>query len=414
VIRYTLDGTMPTAEHGASYEGPIRVAGTATIQAVALLDGLAASPPTAGTYLVEGSSRPGLSTFHWGNSLTQTTSQFANYARTAGYAHKSAIFGRPGAWTKELWDVGLNQEKGRADQAWNSLARVDHLTVQPRDFNIAEEADYDIRFFRMAREKTPDVQPWLYCEWTEMKRQRPTDKGEVRSSQMRQTYPALTWEESMAAMLLYVEELRREIAGTYTDGKPPRVLPTALAMGWIKNMIDRGRLPGVAPGSFYPLLFNDQVHPTVNPLIHEHGNGGYLVDLTWFAAFYRESPEGRVLPIGTTFTREQAAILQRLAWDVIRNYPDCGLYEEGTTPVGGPEASPAPGPIGEVTAVTLSSTTPGAWFRYTLDGATPSRTSGYVYCGVVSVRPGMTLKAVAYQSGMADSPVAEFPYPATR
>jgi hypothetical protein len=48
---------------------------------------------------------------------------------------------------------------------------------------------------------------------------------------------------------------------------------------------------GAAPGSFYPLLFNDQVHPTVSPLNNEHGNGGYLVDLTWFAAFYRESPE---------------------------------------------------------------------------------------------------------------------------
>ena len=26
-----------------------------------------------------------------------------------------------------------------------------------------------------------------------------------------------------------------------------------------------------------------------------------------------------------------------------------------------------------------------------------------IYCGVISVRPGMTLKAVAYRSGMADS-----------
>ena len=25
--------------------------------------------------------------------------------------------------------------------------------------------------------------------------------------------------------------------------------------------------------------------------------------------------------------------MQKLAWDVVKNYPDCGLYEEGTTPV---------------------------------------------------------------------------------
>ena len=62
--------------------------------------------------------------------------------------------------------------------------------------------------------------------------------------------------------------------------------------------------------------------------------------------------------------------------------------------------------------MTITSATPGAWFRYTLDGTQPARTRGYIYCGVVSVRPGMTLKAVAYRSGMADSPVAATPYPA--
>ena len=38
------------------------------------------------------------------------------------------------------------------------------------------------------------------------------------------------------------------------------------------------------------------------------------------------------------------------------------------------------------------------------------RTRGYVYCGVVSVRPGMKLKAVAYRSGMADSVASEAAY----
>ena len=62
--------------------------------------------------------------------------------------------------------------------------------------------------------------------------------------------------------------------------------------------------------------------------------------------------------------------------------------------------------------MTLVSATPGAWFRYTLDGTDPTRTRGYVYCGVVSLRPGMTLKAIAYKSGMADSLVAQTEYSA--
>jgi hypothetical protein len=427
VIRYTLDGSWPTAEHGAVYTGPIHIDKTTTIEAAAFLEGRAPSMPMEMTYLLPGSSRPGVSTADIGNSLTGTTGGFFRFARSAGYDHKSIAFLRPGAWTKELWGIAsgevvndktaLAKEKGNLkkgmtvwDDFWPKVRAVDILTLQPRDFDIDEEAGYEIKFIKLFRQKSLDLQPWIYCEWTEMKRERPTDKGEVPTSQMKKTFPALTWEESMGAMLLYVEELQQRIGQRYHDGKRPRVLPSALAMGWIKNMIDAGKFPGVKPGSFYPLLFNDQVHPADSP-IHGSANGAYLVDLTWYSAFYRESPEGKVLPVETTFTPQQSAVIQRLAWDVIKNYPDCGLYEEGSTPVGKPEFAPAPTSIHDVTPVTLSSSTPGAWFRYTLDGTTPTRTRGYVYCGIISVRPGMTVSAVAYKSGMADSDMVSVTYP---
>ena len=204
----------------------------------------------------------------------------------------------------------------------------------------------------------------------------------------------------MGAMLLYMEELQHRLNPQLAEGKRARIIPSALAMGWIRNMIDHGKFPGVKPGEFYPLLFNDQVHPADAP-IHGTANGAYLVDMTWFSAFYREAPEGKVLPIETSFTPEQARIVERLAWDVIKNYPDCGLYEEGTQPCAKPEIT-SDGKI-----ITLKSATPGAWFRYTLDGTTPTRTRGYVYCGVISVQPGIQVKAVAYKSGMADSAVME-------
>jgi hypothetical protein len=392
-IRYTLDGSAPTATHGLTYTLPIRADKTTTIVAVALLEGRAPSPQAIGTYLITPTSKPGFSTFHLGNSLTQTTAQFAKYAGTAGYRHEAHIFAMPGAPTIKLWNVGLKDEKERWDKIWNSVPRVDHLTLQPRDFNVPEEADYCIRFINLAREKSPDLQPWLYTEWTEAVRQRPTDKGEVPSSQMKKLYPALTWEESMSAMLLYVEELQTEIAKTYHDGKRPRVLPSALAMGWVHHLIETGQFPGLAPGSFYPVLYRDQVHP--NP------NGAYLVDLTFYSAFYRESGENKVLPIATDWTQEQAHLLERLAWDVIKNYPDAGLYEEGTKPVAKPQFKP------EGNTITLHCKTEGAWFRYTLDGTEPTRTKGYVYCGLISKQPGIKLKAIAYKSGMKDSEVVE-------
>ena len=76
-IRFTLDGSLPSAENGSDYTGPIRIAGLTTVEAVSLKEGLAPSPPSVETYLV----RPGLSTFHVGNSLTNVTSQFKRSMR---------------------------------------------------------------------------------------------------------------------------------------------------------------------------------------------------------------------------------------------------------------------------------------------------------------------------------------------
>jgi len=106
-----------------------------------------------------------------------------------------------------------------------------------------------------------------------------------------------------------------------------------------------------------------------------------------------------------------ACRIERLAWEVVKNYPDCGLYEEGTVPCDRPTFSASPSKSKEVSRITLSSATPGAWFRYTLDGTEPTRKRGYIYCGVVSVRSGMTIEAIAYRSGMADSPVTAATYP---
>jgi hypothetical protein len=398
-IRYTLDGTAPGHANGLLYAEPIAIDKTTTVTAAAFKEGLAPSPPAYGTYLIGAPDQHEMITFHLGNSLTGTTARFADYARTAGYRHRYVSFTSGGAKTNQLWDFKEGTRKDDWEKLMARLPRIDHLTFQPRDFNIAQEAEYDVKFLNLLRKVAPDLQPWLYAEWVEKARQRPSDKGLVPSYQMKTLYPALTWEESMAAMLLYMEELQHTLAALDHEGKRARVLPSALAMGWIKNMIDQGKLPGVAPGSFYPLLFRDQVHP--------NDNGGYLVDMTWFAAFYRRSPVDKVLPVRTTLTAEQAAVMQRLAWDVIQNYPDCGLYERGSTPAAAPEFVPSAS-TSEATPVTLSSATPGAWFRYSLDGTTPTRDRGYVYCGVVSVKPGMTLTAVAYKSGMADSPVARW------
>ena len=394
VIRYTLDGTIPTAKSGIVFDKPFTIEKNAMITAVAFSDALAPSPAALSTLWVGKQPHPPMNSFHVGNSLTGNASRFKTFIRTAGGRDDFPAYLIGGSLTVKLWNESHGADQARWDETWaKAVHPLDYFTMQPRDFNVAEEAEHCTRFIKLVREKSPDVQPWLYAEWVEMPRGRPTDKGTVPSYEMKKTFPALTWQESMGAMLLYNEEVQHQIAAQYHEGTPVRIIPTALAMGWARTLIDQGKFPGVQPGeaNFYATLFADQVH--VNEA------GCYLVGLTWYAALYRESPEGKLLPIGTNLTSEQARVLQRLAWDVVQNYPDCDLYENGTELCGKPEI------VNDGKTITLKSATPGAWFRYTLDGTVPTRTNGYVFCGAISVQPGIAVKAVAFKSGMADSEV---------
>lgn len=416
-IRYTLDGTLPGADSGNVYAKPINVSATTTIVAVAFKEGLAPSPPAFATYQV-GAPRV-INSFHVGNSLTMNASWLPLFAKTAGIESDFRVYGAAGALTAGLWKSKEGTDSKRWDRAYAAARHpLDHFTMQPRDFDIDAEVEAELKFINLVREKSPDVQPWLYAEWVERGRHRPSDRGLSPSYQMSKLFPALTWQESMSAMLLYVEEVQHRLVALDKTGKRARILPCSIAMAVARTLVDNRQFPGIPPGedSYYATFFGSAPEPNersfyaridVGDPVHLNLTGCYLVDLVWYAAFTRQSPEGKLLPIGTTLTSEQAKILQRLAWDIVKNYPDCGLYEKGTAATGAPLFAQPAATIDAPTAIHLTSATPGAFFRYTLDGTPPTRTRGYVYCGVITVRPGMTVKAIAFKSGMADSAVAE-------
>ena len=61
-------------------------------------------------------------------------------------------------------------------------------------------------------------------------------------------------------------------------------------------------------------------------------------------------------------------------------------------------------------SVTISTTTTGASIRYTTDGSSPTSTIGTLYSSPVSVSSSLTLKAIAYKTGMTDSIVSSASY----
>lgn len=75
-----------------------------------------------------------------------------------------------------------------------------------------------------------------------------------------------------------------------------------------------------------------------------------------------------------------------------------------------PTFSPAAGTYTAAQAVTISSTTSGASIRYTTNGTAPTSTTGTVYSTPVTINSSVTLKAIAYKTGLADSTVTSGVY----
>jgi thiol-disulfide isomerase/thioredoxin len=77
----------------------------------------------------------------------------------------------------------------------------------------------------------------------------------------------------------------------------------------------------------------------------------------------------------------------------------------GTAALSAPGAAPSQGTYAGIQFVTLSTATPGASIRFTIDGSTPTSTTGTLYTGPIRVDRPMTIRAIVCKSGCADSPV---------
>lgn len=71
-----------------------------------------------------------------------------------------------------------------------------------------------------------------------------------------------------------------------------------------------------------------------------------------------------------------------------------------------PTISPAGGTHGGPVAVSIATATSSASIRYTLNGTTPTASTGTAYAGPFTVTSSATVNAIAHASGMTASPVA--------
>ncbi len=85
----------------------------------------------------------------------------------------------------------------------------------------------------------------------------------------------------------------------------------------------------------------------------------------------------------------------------------------GPTPVADPTFSLGGGTYSSAQSVSIASATGGTSIRYTTDGSTPSEIAGTTYSVPVNISSSLTLRAIAYESGFADSNVISATYTIT-
>jgi uncharacterized protein (DUF1800 family) len=122
-----------------------------------------------------------------------------------------------------------------------------------------------------------------------------------------------------------------------------------------------------------------------------------------------------VIPLGPTGAVEMRAATHvagevHVIVDVFGYFADAAAEASTVAP---PAFSPPPGAYEGVQTVELLTSTPGASIRYTLDGSSPSSTTGTLYTGPVNLTASVTLRAIAYKSGLANSPLAVGAYDLT-
>jgi DNA-binding transcriptional regulator GbsR (MarR family) len=377
-IRYTTDGSTPSETAGTLYSGPVPISTTTTLKAIAYESGMSDSSVTSGVYTLQVaaptfSPAPGtytssvtvtISSTTGGASIRYTTDG-STPSESAGTLYSSPV---PISTTTTLKAIAY--KSGMSDSSVTSgvyTLQVAAPTFSPGAGSYSSSQNVTI-------------------------------SSTTGGASIRYTTDGSTPSES---------------AGTlYSSPVPISTTTTLKAIAYKSGMSDSSVTSGV-----YTITLQVAA-PTFSP-----GAGNYsssqnvTIGSTTGGASIRYTTDGSTpsesagtlysspVPISTTTTLKAIAYKSGMSDSSITS----GVYTI-TLQVAAPTFSPGAGSYSSAQSVTISSTTGGASIRYTTDGSTPSESAGTLYSSPVPISTTTTLKAIAYESGMTDSPVTSATY----
>ncbi|MFA6127554.1 MAG: chitobiase/beta-hexosaminidase C-terminal domain-containing protein [Bacteroidales bacterium] len=463
LIRYTLDGSTPTASNGTSYTGPVDITRNLTIKAYASKTGMANSSVVTASYTIkcvepEFSPLPGtysgtptitLSTATAGASIRYTTNG-STPTSTSGTLYSSGITLASSATVKAIaYKTGMaNSDVVSGDYVIQSLVDAPDFSPAPGTYNTIQSVSLTSTTLGASIRYTLDGTT-------------PSEStGTVYSSPISidatTTIKAIAYKAGMTAssvvtgtytiQLQTVEVPVFSPAGGTFSAQQLVTIASATSGATIRYTID-GSTPSQSAGIVYSSVITVSQNTTIKAIAYKSGmlDSGVITQVyairciepafspapgtynaiqsvtlttTTSGASMRYTTDGTTptptsgteysapIPVGTTTTIKAISFKAGMTNSIITS----GTFTIQLLLVAAPVFTPAAGTYNSVQSVTIATPTSDASIRFTTDGSTPSPTAGTVYTAALPISTGTNLKAIAYKTGMTESEVSSAQY----
>jgi uncharacterized repeat protein (TIGR03803 family) len=391
-IRYTTDGSTPTETNGALYTGPVSIGVTTTLYAVAFETGFTDSAVTSGVYTI---GLPAAAPFFSPAAGTYTSAQAVMI--TSATSGASIAYTTDGSTPTEvggtvthgtLLSNGGTVSMG-ATATLNAMAFANGFADSPvatAAYTITPQAAAPT-FSPVAGTYT-SAQTVTITSTTSGASIRYTTDGSTPTEASGTPYAGPVGISTTTALNAIAYEAGYTdspvTSGIYTIGTSPPPQVAAPVFGPAAGTFSSAQNVTITSATF-----GATIRYTIDGSIPTETNGMLYVGS---------------LSISDTTTLQAIAYEAGFTDSAVTN----GLY---TIPqAAAPVFSPLAGVYSSAQTVTITTTTSGASIRYTTDGSTPTETSGTLYSVPVSISSNTVLTAIAYGSGLADSPAANGAY----
>jgi hypothetical protein len=376
-IRFTVDGSEPTKTHGFEYTGPIAVPSTTTLKAFAYKTDWMDSEVIEGTYNITGQVQAPVFTPEAGNytdSMAITlnsnvpgvtikyTIDGTNPTRTDGMIYSNPFTISQTRTVKAVafrsdWEDSSDSDVSSATYTITGRVVAPRFSIEPGNYTTSKNVQITTETAGAVIRYTTDGSDPTRTNGLPYSSEVTVDKSMTLKAIAYKT----DWEESSNS----------EIA----EG--------------IYNITGNVVLPAITPvNEFFTSSVEVEISCATEDAVIRYTTDGSNPTRN-FGDIYTGS-----FTISSNATVK--AIAYKTDWEESSNSQISSRSYTITGKAENPKFSVAPGFYTNSVSLTLSTDTPGAKIRYTVDGSDPTRTTGALATGAISIPSTRTVKAIAF------------------